>query len=331
MTDVRSTTDASKLTAFKVPHEWGTLTVDEMAQHAPDETLAVASGGELRARCSLWWSDAPPLEGHRLGVIGHFGATDLDASTQLLDHACSALAARGCTLAVGPMDGNTWRRYRFIVERGSEPPFFLEPDNPDAWPIWWQACGFSPHAHYYSALNDDLTQRDARAAEVAERMEANGIRIRQLDPSRFDDELHRIYSVAEVSFREAYLYTPLPEPLFAAQYHKVKQLVMPQLTLIAEHEDRPVGFSFTIPDACEKMRGDPLRTVILKTLAILPERKLLGGLGTLLAEHTHQAARALGFTRAIHALMHEGNVSRKISDRTGSVIRRYALFSRPLV
>ena len=38
-------------------------------------------------------------------------------------------------MAVGPMDGSTWRRYRFITERGAEPAFFLETYNPDVWPL----------------------------------------------------------------------------------------------------------------------------------------------------------------------------------------------------
>jgi hypothetical protein len=38
----------------------------------------------------------------------------------------------------------------------------------------------------------------------------------------------------------------------------------------------------------------------------------------------------MGFRRAIHALMHETNVSRRLSDRYARTMRRYALFSRPL-
>jgi hypothetical protein len=43
-----------------------------------------------------------------------------------------------------------------------------------------------------------------------------------------------------------------------------------------------------------------------------------------------RSARKLGFRRAIHALMHEENVSRTISGRYGRTIRRYALYARPL-
>jgi hypothetical protein len=43
-----------------------------------------------------------------------------------------------------------------------------------------------------------------------------------------------------------------------------------------------------------------------------------------------QRAAALGYTRAVHALMHEQNVSRNISRRYAETIRRYALFAKRL-
>ena len=41
-------------------------------------------------------------------------------------------------------------------------------------------------------------------------------------------------------------------------------------------------------------------------------------------------AYELGYRRAIHALMHERNVSQNISRRYARPIRRYALFARAL-
>jgi len=55
----------------------------------------------------------------------------------------------------------------------------------------------------------------------------------------------------------------------------------------------------------------------------------LGEGGTPLLE-LDRSARDLGFRRAIHALIHETNVSRTISGRSARTFRRYALFSRQL-
>ena len=319
--------------AFPAPPDWPALDPSEAARQGADLSLVIpgaSTEAPLRARCSLWWTEAPPVDGETLGVVGHFGASDAEAARALLDAACVELARRGCTLAAGPMDGNSWRRYRLVTDVGDEPPFFLEPTNPPAWPAWWEDAGWAPLAHYFSALNEDLTVRDPRAERVAERLASIGVTIRPLEPARFEAELDAIYDVSAVSFRDNYLYTPLAREEFVAQYAKVQPLVVPELALVAEHEGRAVGFGFSLPDAAERMRGAPVRTVIIKTLAILPERRLYGGLGSLITDRTQATAHALGFTRAIHALMHESNASLAISGRTARRIRRYALFGRRL-
>ena len=89
------------------------FTADTLAAHRADGHLAALDpAGAITARCSLWWRSAPPLPGHRPGIIGHYAAGAEAAGTALLKAACRELAARGCTVAVGPMDGNTWRSYR---------------------------------------------------------------------------------------------------------------------------------------------------------------------------------------------------------------------------
>lgn len=323
------TVDPTDLATLPSAEPWPLLSTAEIALHAPDASLVLPGDNGLRARCSVWWGDVPPYGAERLGVIGHYAADSIEAGKVLLDSALEMLAMRECTFAVGPMDGNTWRRYRLVVDRGPEPPFFLEPTNPDDWPRHYEAAGFTPLAHYFSSINADLSWRDERVAAAAERFANAGITLRQVDLTRFEQDLHRIYSVAEVAFRDAFLYTPLAESAFAAQYQRIRQFVRPELVIIAEQNDRAVGFVFSIPDVLETARGAPPRTAIIKTLAILPDLSYRG-LGSLLTDLSHAAAAALGYERVIHALMHESNRSRNISAHTGAQLRRYALFGRRL-
>jgi hypothetical protein len=327
---IRRLDDPTQLASHDTPPVWQTLSLDEIAQHAPQRSLVAIHDGAIVARCSLWWHDVPTLDGDRLGVIGHYGAVDRSAALTMLDAACAELKGEGCTRAVGPMDGNTWRRYRLVVERGTEPPFFLEPNNPPEWPTHFADAGFTPLAWYLSALNDDLERRDPRAAAVVDRLTESGVTVRELDVTRFDDELARIYRVAAASFESAFLYTPLSQEAFTAQYRAIRPFVRPELVLLAERAGEPVGFSFSVPDVLEAARGAAPSTVIFKTLAVLPDRRAYSGLGSLMADRTHLTARSLGYTRVIHALMHESNHSRAMSERTGRTVRRYALFSRAL-
>lgn len=281
------------------------------------------------AEALLWWTQVPTLPGEKLGVIGGFKASAGSGAQDVLGRACERLRAAGCTLAVGPMDGNTWRHYRLVTEPGEEPPFFLEPTNPPEWPGWWQAAGFAPLAEYYSAVTDHLLPRDSRLANIAEQVRAAGITLRPLAPARFEEELGRIYDVSVTSFHENYLYTPLPRAEFVAQYRAVHPLVRPELVRLAERDGEPVGFMFAIPDQAQARRGEPVTNVIMKTIAVRPECGGVG-LGSLMFAEVHAAARALGYQRAIHALMHENNKSRRMSAHYARIIRRYTLFARRL-
>jgi hypothetical protein len=296
---------------------------------APDQSWLMSDGGAVTARYSLWWQRVPDLPGERLGLIGHYAAADERAGAAALARACQQLAGRGCTLAVGPMDGSTWHRYRLLTERGAEPPFFLEPDNPDGWPEHFTSSGFDVLAGYFSSLNPDLSRRDPRVPAAQARLAGAGVAIRALDLDHFDAELQRIFAVAQVSFRPNFLYTPLTAESFLDLYRPLRMYVHPELVLIAEQEGRPVGFLFATPDWLQAQRGQQIDSVVVKTVAVLPERAF-AGLGAILGDICHQRALELGYRRAIHALMHENNVSLNISRRTGTVIRRYALYSRRL-
>jgi len=297
--------------------------------HAPDRSLLLLEQDALVARCSCWWTGTPIHDERPAGVIGHYAATDAASGQALLHHACALLSSHGAATAVGPMDGSTWRRYRFVIERGNEPPFFLEPDNPDDWPSHWTTAGFTPVAFYTSALNADLAVEDPRTTAALERLRESGIAIRTFDPARTAEELQRIFALSLAAFSRNFLYTPIGEEEFLAQYQAVLPHVSPETVLLAERGDRLAGFMFALPDLLERRRGGSVETIILKTIAVHPSVAGVG-LGGVLMDLVQRKARALGFRRAIHALIHESNVSGRISARTAQTMRRYALFAKPL-
>jgi hypothetical protein len=327
--------EGTEIASVAFPAHWPPLSPEMVAQQSPDAILVAVrkSDGDMLvgARCSLWWRETPSLDGASVGTIGHYAASDDAAAAALLHAASERLREEDCEVAVGPMDGNTWRAYRFVTDPGSEPPFLMEPVNPPEWPRQFQDAQFAPLAQYMSNVNNDLSVRDSRASELTQRFAERGVTIRTLRPTEFEQELRRIYFVAERAFRDNFMYAHVPLDQFAAQYRAAESAVVPALVLMAEHEGQPVGFCFSIPDLLEQARTGKARTVILKTVAVLPERKLYGGLGALMIDMTHATARDLGFSRVIHALMHDTNQSRNISRATSTEMRRYALFSRSLM
>ena len=303
----------------------------QQAAHRPDARWAALERGQPLAGCSLWWREAPPLAGETLGAVGHFDAVPggAEGPRALLEHACAQLAARGATLAVGPMDGNTWRSYRLVSDAGSEPPFFLEPWTPLEWNAHFAAAGFAPLATYHSSLSPNLTQLDERVAAAAERLKAGGIRLRGLEPARFVEELSRIHELSLESFSRNYLFTPIARDEFVAQYRAVERYVDPRLTLVGECDGELGGFAFALPDLLQAQRGAPPDTVVVKTVAVRAGRKY-AGLGAWLTAEVHARAAEAGFKRAVHALMHDANNSTNISRRYATTLRRYTLYARRL-
>ncbi len=300
-----------------------------LSLHQPDAHWVLVGDRQITAHCSLWWRNLPAYEHHRLGSIGHYGAEDAESAKALLTHACQQLSQQGCTLAIAPIDGNTWRRYRLITERGTEPLFFLEPDNPDEWVEHFEQQEFTPLARYSSALNTDLTQVDPRLERTSERLRQQGIQMRSLDVEQLESELQRIHQLSLVSFQHNFLYTPIEQAEFVAQYSQIRPYLQPELVLLAEQGDQLVGFLFALPDVLQAKRRQAVDTIIIKTVAVLPGRAS-AGLGSVLVGECQAIAHRLGYRRAIHALMHEDNRSRNISDRYAQTIRRYALFAKTL-
>jgi len=304
---------------------------DFAAQQADIHLCALSANGDVQARCSLWWNHVPAHQQHRVGVIGHYAAASDDAAADVLGAAQEHLRGAGCSIAIGPMNGNTWRSYRFVVERGKQPGFFLEPANPPEWPLQFDKAGFSSLASYFSALNSHLSRPDPRAdaiAAIEKRIADAGVVIRSANAD-LRSELEKIYSVSQISFRQNFLYTEIPEAEFIAMYEPLLPMARPELVLIAERAGQCVGYLFAIPDLAQKARGLDADTFIIKTVSILPQPEVRG-LGTLLVARAQKLGHEMGFRACIHALMFEDNVSLNISRHYASVMRKYTLYSKDL-
>jgi GNAT superfamily N-acetyltransferase len=264
-----------------------------------------------------------------LGFIGHYAARDGAAAASLLPHACEQLARAGCTRALAPIDGSTWRNYRFVTHQGDEPRFLLEPDHPSDWPDHFLAHGFQPWAKYFSALNANLAYEETALARVAARLAARGVTVRPMDIHRFDEELRAILEIARVAFRNHLLYDDIDEAEARDQYRRLRAVTGVDLTLIAEHQVRPVGFVFAAPDLLQQRRGEKVDTMIVKTLGVLPRHEL-AGLGQHLLASVHRQGLRLGYRRAVYALVYDSLPLRRLSGRYAQAIREYALFGKAL-
>lgn len=282
-------------------------------------------------------------QGRPYGMLGFFEALDRpEAVARLFEEAAAWLRQAGAGPIVGPMDGDTWHRYRLNVGPFAEPPFLLEPYNPPYYETLWEGWGFRVLERYFSkqvetaAVVAHLEGRQRAAHEA-------GYRLRRIDLGRFEDELRLLYRLSKVLFSGNFLYTEIPEEEFLALYADSRPILDPDLIWFAEAADgQPVGFLFAYPDrfrAVAAMRGErgwlaKLRFLLnrrsagavdFKTLGVLPGHRR-AGVAASLFHRGHAVALEKGFRTANHCLFREGNPSGDLDGGAGRLLRRYHLY-----
>ena len=315
-------------------------------EFASSQKVLVAVSGDfvvarLVARVSPILRDG---EGRPYGMIGFFESLAWydEAVAELFREALAWLREAGAGPIIGPMDGDTWHRYRLNVGPFDEPPFLLEPYNPPYYEPLWAANGFVPLERYYSKKVEPA----AVVAHLEEKRRAalaTGYRLRKLDPKRFRRELGTIYELSRRIFAGNFLYTEISEQEFVSLYAGAKGLIDPDLVLFAQAPSgEDVGFLFAYPDrfkAVAAMKGErgllaKLRflrhrnesdAVDFKTLGVLAEHRR-SGVAAALFHEGHRQAMEKGYLFANHCLFREGNPSGDLDGGAGRVMRTYVLY-----
>ncbi len=259
------------------------------------------------------YRDGPSLDGAKTAALGQFACETAAAGATLIREAMAHLRAEGFGAVLGPMDGSTWEKHRLVVESNGRPPFLMEPSNPEHYVDAFEQSGLKVVSRYVSAV---------RTADVldSKSVPPAGVRLRNFDPARAEEELTRIHALSLEAFASNHFYQPISLEAFLSNYRPVLKAVDPELVLQVEDEAGELkAFLFAVPDLAE---GPKPKAVILKTYA----SRVKGG-GSMLANVFHERAKKRGFSEVIHALMHETNLSATHSnDKGGSVFRRYALW-----
>jgi len=248
---------------------------------------------------------------------------DAEATRAIFDAALVWLRQQGVRRAVGPLDGDTWHRYRVNVGPFERSRFPLEPWNPPYYQRLWEGAGFVPLESYCSKWIDDVGSLLPGLQQGLERSRERGIRIRGLDRERIADELSLVHDLSSAIFRESFLYTPIEREGFLALYAGMEQLLDSELVLFAEDATgAAVGFVFAYADPAQ-------RAVHYKTIGVLPEWRRAAAAAAL-SHAVYSAALRKGLPSGNHALMRVDNRSQALDQGHGEIFRRYLLYERRL-
>jgi hypothetical protein len=260
------------------------------------------------------YMDAPQWEGEPTAALGEFKFTSKAAGAEVVAQALDHVRTTSVRRVVGPMDGDTWHSYRFVTETDGRPAFMLEPANkPDAVDVF-AGAGFAQISGYFSA-SVPLEQAAATLPP-----QTTDLVIEPWDGQDPEKLFQQVYGLSVAAFAKNAFYKPVSLETFLQMYMPVVPVMRKELIFFArDTSGKLAGFLFGIPNYNE---GPTPKAVILKTYASLQK-----GAGQLLAHAFHTAARDLGYETALHALIHDDNLSAVRSAAEGAeIFRRYGLF-----
>ena len=294
------------------------------------------------------------FHGTTFGFFGMFeSVNDPLVAKGLFDAAAQWCRAQGFTSLLGPVNFSTNYECSTLVEGFDAPPVVMMAYNPRYYPSLYDACGFAKAKDLYAWELSSAVAPPERVVRVAEKIrKREGIVVRPVRLADYEQEVRRIKDIYNAAWEKNWGFVPFTEKEFDHLAKDLKQMVVPDLLLIAEVKGEPVAFSMTIPDANIAFKaaggrlthyGLPIGLVKL----VLAARKIkrlrlvtLGikagyrrrGIDAILYLDTLRTARQLGYTGGEISWTLEDNdlVNRAIESMGGRKYKTYRLYERAL-
>ena len=189
--------------------------------------------------------------------VGFFESfDDQDAADALFSTACRWASDRGVTECVGPASFTTNDECGLLVEGFEHAPMFITPQNPPYYEHLWVDAGWEQAMDLWGwSVDPRSTTLSDRQRRALDRLKARGdIELRSMRMDDFDAEVRRFFEVYHSAWARNWGFAPMTEPEVKHLAKNLKQILDPDLALIAEKEGKPVGVALVLPDANEPMR-----------------------------------------------------------------------------
>ncbi len=311
-----------------------------------------------RARLAVFRQQGCIVEGRQAAWFGYFEAmNDPDAVEVLLGEAAAWAATRGADALFGPIDFNTFGKYRVRVS--AEPdamPFPGEPYNPPYYDALLRDAGCTVAREYVTQLGA-IKARPLEAKRAAARAVADaGYSLEPLDGAAWLALLPELHRKADEIFADSFGYTPLSYDRFATGYGaSVARRLCARTSVAARDATGDLAGFFLVyphygPLAVQGSRlgrvdvselsydehesilaaagGPNGMTAVGKTVGVCPKHR---GRGLMAALGTAVIDRGVGrYDRWIGAMIRADNPSRGYGAAHMDVERRYALYQQKL-
>lgn len=295
------------------------------------------------------------LHGTNVGTFGMFESIqDEEVASELLNTAADWVKAQGRTSIMGPIDFSTNYPVGLLIDGFDTPPRVMmnhhRPYYADLLESWGLRKTKDLYCWWFTDPNDMITKWAKRAERIAKR---SGVVVRPFRPDDFKNEVERCRSIYNAARTANWGFSQLTEAEFNHMAKQLARLAVPELTLLAEVDDKPVGFSITMPDVNEAIKplhgrlttfGLPIglfrflyrmpraKTARMLVLDLLEQYRRRGISELLILKTLDYGKNVIGFTGAeLSWTLEDNDLVNRIIERVGAEhYKTYRIYEKSL-
>ncbi len=181
---------------------------------------------------------------------------DYDVAKALFDEVAKFGKENGMEKMMGPASFTTNDIVGMLTDNFGEPPVIMMPYNKPYYNEITSRYGFLKVkdllAYKMQAEGVEIPDRVKRMFGILK--ERSNIVVRKMNLKKFHEEVEKIRIIYNDAWEKNWGFVPWTKEEFEYEAADLKQIVVPDLALIAEINGEPVGFSLAIPDANEAIK-----------------------------------------------------------------------------
>ncbi|MFA4919001.1 MAG: hypothetical protein WC581_07105 [Thermodesulfovibrionales bacterium] len=311
--------------------------------------LAQKSGETVGRIASIVNQRHIEFRNEKSGFFGFFeSVNDYAVSDALLNKAAETLGNEGMEIMRGPMNFSTNEECGLLLEGFDSPPMLMMPYNPPYYHDLMEHYGMKKAKDLFAYIldtPDELPNKILRVARIAEKF---GITVRQIDKKMFKRDMMIFKDVYNSAWGKNWGFIPLTDEEVVHLGNNLKTVLEPDMTIIAEKDNEPVGFLSLLPDfnfVLKHMKGSVNPLSIVKALYYSKKIKdlrtlLLGtkaeyrnkGVDALMFREAFKGVKKGGYKRVDFSWILEDNipVQRLIEMIGGGLYKKYRIYEQRL-
>lgn len=289
------------------------------------------------------------LHHEKTGFFGFFDCiNDTAVAAALFERVAEDLRAASIASMRGPMSFSTNDECGMLIEGFQERPMLMMPYNPSYYNELTEKAGLSKVKDLYAYIYEVREKLPEKVLRVAAIVEKRGITVRPINMKQYHADMMIFRDVYHSAWEKNWGFVPMTEAELIYAADRLKQVIIPEMTLIAEEDGKPVGFMGMVPDVnlvLKQMKGSMGPVSLAKALYYSRKIKdlrvmLLGvkkeyrakGVEALLFREGFKPIKKGNYQRVEFSWILEDNlpVQRTIETMDGRLYKKYRIYEKAL-